>query len=214
MTRQRIPDPPSPFPPLSLRTIAAGTTLHRIHSGAMRPAQFNPCLGQPTRFAPFEDANGACVASLYAATTRDAAAFESIFHDISATARFKTVRLEAAQSRTVSEIAPRRNLTLARLFTPDLKAWGVPRGRLIDTPKSTYGDTVRWAKALHAAHGHVDGMVWTSRQCDPDLCMILFGDRIGEGDFDILVSRSVAGYPALLLELRGFGARAGITIVS
>jgi hypothetical protein len=154
------------------------------------------------------------VTSLYAASTREAAAFESIFHDILATARFKTIRLEAVESRSISEIAPRRDLALAQLFTPDLKAWGVPRNRLIDTPKSAYGKTVRWAEALHAAHGHVDGMVWTSKQCDPEICMLLFGDRSGESDFDVLESRGVADGPALLLEIRGFGARAGITIVS
>jgi hypothetical protein len=151
---------------------------------------------------------------LYAAGTRQAAAFESVFHDIEPKARFKTVPFSLLESRAVSEIAARRSLRLAQLFAPDLKAWGVSRNRLIDTPKSTYRDTATWAKAIHAAHLTIDGLVWTSRQCDPDICLILFGDRVSEVEFDTLESRRIAADPALLLELRAYGARARITIVS
>ena len=122
--------------------------------------------------------------------------------------------LRSLETRTVSEIAPRRALSLAQLFAPDLKAWGVPRNRLIDTPKATYGDTVAWAKTIHTAHSGVDGLAWTSRQCDPDLCLLLFGDRVAAAEFNVVQSREVAVDPGLLLELRAFGRRAGITIVS
>jgi hypothetical protein len=213
VTRPRIAAPPSPFPNVNQLSITAGTPLHRTHSASLRAAQFNPCLGQPTRFAPLRDADGNCVASLYAASTREAAAFESIFHDIEPRARFKTVPLGSVEARHVSIIAPGRDLSLVKLFAPDLKAWKIARTRLIDTPKSTYGETALWAKAIHTAHRHVDGLVWTSRQCDPDLCLILFGDRIVEDDFDVLESRHVGSDPALLLELRAYGARAAITIV-
>jgi hypothetical protein len=157
---------------------------------------------------------GVCVPSLYAATTREAAAFESIFHDIEPTALFKTVRLDIVESRSVSRIAPKRDLLLARLFAPDLKAWGRSRAELVDTPKSTYAQTALWAQAIHHARADLDGLVWTSRQCDPDLCVILFGDRARERDFDIVDSIDVSVNAALLLELRNFGLRAGVTIVS
>jgi RES domain len=214
MTRRRIAAPPSPIPPVNLITIAAGTPLHRTHSHSLRAAQFNPCLGQATRFAPFSDDRGACVPSLYAASSREAAAFESIFHDIEPRARFKTVPLHMVEARQVSVISPRRDLALVKLFAPDLKAWKITRGRLIDTPKSTYAETALWAKAIHLAHRRVDGLVWTSRQCDPHLCVLLYGDRVNEEDFEVPESRHVGSDPALLLELRAYGARAGITIVS
>ncbi len=214
MSRLKVPTPPSPFPPVNVLLMVAGTPLHRMHSRSLHPAEFNPCLGQPSRFAPFHTAKGGCVPSLYAATTRQAAAFETIFHDIAPKARFKTVMLSSVDSRAVSEIAPHRDLKLVQLFTPDLKASRVPRSRLIDTPKSTYDETVAWAKAIHAAHAHVDGLAWTSRQCDPDVCLVLFGDRVDEGELDVLANRQVATDPRLLLELRTYGRRAGITIVS
>jgi hypothetical protein len=171
-------------------------------------------VGQPTRFAPFTDAAGACVPTLYAATSREAAAFESIFHDIEPTARFKTIRLDVVELRSVSRISLNRDLLVARLFAPDLKAWGLSRGELIETPKSTYDRTVLWGQAIHHARPDIDGLIWTSRQCDPDRCMILFEDRVGEADFEVLDSVEVGADAGLLLELRGFGQRAGITIIS
>jgi len=209
-----VPLPPSPFPSINTQTVAKGTILHRTHVSSFRPAQFNPCKGQPTRFAPFTDAASACVPTLYAATTREAAAFESIFHDIEPTALFKTVRLDVVESRSVSRIAPKRDLLVAGLFAPDLKAWGLSRGELIETPKSTYGQTVLWAQAIHRARSDLDGLIWTSRQCDPDQCAILLEDRVSEVNFDIHDCIDVSADADLLLELRKFGRRASITVIS
>jgi RES domain len=209
----RVPLPPSPFPRINTQTVTKGATLHRTHASSFRPAQFNPCKGQPTRFAPFADAAGACVPTLYAATSREAAAFESIFHDIEPSATFKTIRLSVVESRRVSGIAPKRDLLVARMFAPDLKAWGLSRGELIETPKSTYGQTVLWAEAIHRARPDLDGLIWTSRQCDPEQCIVLFEDRVGEADFDVHDCIDVSADASLLLELRNFGQRAGITIV-
>ena len=150
--------------------------------------------------------------SLYAATTEEAAAFESIFHDIEAAAIFKTQRLDVVSARSLSEVAPKRDLRLAALFEPDLRAWGLTRTALIDTPKSTYGQTAMWAQAIHAAHTDIDGLVWTSRQSDPAVCVVLFGDRVAEADLGV-IRRFEASEPAVLLRLRGYGLRAGITIV-
>lgn len=209
-----LPLPADPFPPVNIQTLEAGTVLHRNHLSAFRPAQFNPCKGQPTRFAPFEDAAGGCVATLYAATSREAAAFESIFHDIEPGARFKTVRLHDVEARTASRIAPKRDLQVAALFAPDLKLWGINRGQLIETPKSSYVRTVLWAKAIYQAHSDVDGLVWTSRQCDPERCVVLFEDRVGEGDFDVIEEINIGKDDDLLLEMRRYGQRAGITIIA
>ena len=163
MTLPSLPRPPSPFPNINPHTVKARTVLHRTHARAWRPAQFNPCLGQPTRFAPFNAASGACVPTLYAATNREAAAFESIFHDIDASAEFKMVRLDIVEARSVSQITLKRDLRLAGLFTPDLKAWRLQRSQLIDTPKSTYDQTVLWAQAIHAAHANIAPSASTTR---------------------------------------------------
>ena len=214
MSVSNVPSPPSLFPPINTQTVAKGAILHRTHAASFRPAEFNPCKGQPTRFAPFTNAIGQCVPTLYVATSREAAAFESIFHDIEPAAPFKTVRLDVVESRAVSAIAPKRDLLVAGLFAPDLKAWSLSRGELIDTPKSTYSQTVLWAQAIHRARPDLDGLIWTSRQCDPAQCSVLFGDRVGEAEFDVHDRIDVSTDAMLLLELRTFGRRAGITIVS
>ncbi|QKK26836.1 RES family NAD+ phosphorylase [Rhizobium hidalgonense] len=209
----KVPPPPSTFASINVKTVAAGDTLHRTHATAFRAGEFNPCRGQPTRFAPFDDAAGLCVPSLYAATTREAAAFESIFHDIAPSARFKTVRLATVLARSTSRIRPKRDLRVVSLYAPDLKAWRISRVNLIETPKSTYRKTVLWASAIHNAYPDVDGLVWTSRQCDPNSCVIFFGDRVHEADFDVVDCIDVSSDPNLLLEIRGYGRRAGITII-
>ena len=214
MTASGPPPPPRHFPAVNPFTLKAGTELHRTHASKFRSAEFNPCRGQPMRFSPIVGGDGLCVPSLYAASTREAAAFETIFHDIDARAAFKSVRQDVVEARSVSRIANRRTLRLAPLFTPDLKAWGLARHDLIDTPKSAYGRTVAWAAALHRAEPDIEGLIWTSRQCDPDLAVLLFGDRVADSDFDVMERRDIAADAALLLELRGFGRRAGIVIVN
>jgi len=56
--------------------------------------------------------------------------------------------------------------------------------------------------------------MWMSRQCDPDQCVNLFEDRVGDEDFEIRDCIDVSGYATLLLELGAFGQRPGITIIS
>ncbi|WFU90603.1 hypothetical protein QA644_32075 (plasmid) [Rhizobium sp. CC1099] len=83
----------------------------------------------------------------------------------------------------------------------------------METPKSSYLKTVLWAQALHTAFPEIKGSIWTSSQCDSAGCLILFGDRVRESDFDVLDCIDIATNPNLLLELRGYGKRAGITII-
>ncbi|MBB3457954.1 hypothetical protein FHT86_006279 [Rhizobium sp. BK313] len=74
-------------------------------------------------------------------------------------------------------------------------------------------ELIVWAQALHKAFPDIKGLIWTSRQCGPESCLVLFGDRVRESDFDVLDCIDVATNPNLLLELRGYGKRAGITII-
>jgi hypothetical protein len=76
-----------------------------VHGSSFRLAQFNPCKGQPTRFAPFLNAAGACVPTLYAATSRKAAVFGSIFHDIELRHTFKNrLRKTSASEEEIDAI--------------------------------------------------------------------------------------------------------------
>lgn len=172
---------------------------------------FNPGFGR-SRFAPFQDGGGNKVPAAYAGSTFDCATFEYIFHDIDPAASFKTVPMSTLEKVGVSLLSLRRPLRLASLFEIDLNKLGHTRSQLIDTPPSTYDDTVGWAKAIHASSSDIDGMVWTSRKCDPDLALILFGDRVGTSDLELLGSVRLTEDPVHLARVRELGKRAGITI--
>ena len=94
-----IRKPPSPLESPHFAVLPRGTVLHRVHRTTFRATQFNPGLGGPTRFAPFDDGTGAPVPSLYATATLRAAIHETIFHDIPANARIRTVRLNDVHIR-------------------------------------------------------------------------------------------------------------------
>jgi hypothetical protein len=206
--------PPARWPKLTPKRLPAGTPLHRNHLARFDADTFNPCQGLPGRFSPIRDAAGACIPSLYAAETAEAAAFETVFSDLAPGAAFQTVRLDAVLARAGSALVTRRELALLPLFAPELHALGLARTALIDTPKSAYAETARWAEALHRAAPRADGLIWTSRRCDPAWCVLLFGDRVAREDLAIAESRRVGHDPALLLALREWGQRAGITIIS
>jgi hypothetical protein len=210
----RAPLPPDPLPQINLHQLPAGYVLHRNHLSAFRSGEFNPGLGGAMRFSPFWDGAGDCVPSLYAATTREAAAYESVFHDINLKAPFKTVKLDGVLKRSVSRIELKRPVKLAALFTPDLGALRLHRTDLIDTPRSHYGRTALWAKAIHDACAEAEGLIWTSRRCDPAMCAIFFGDRVKEADFNEIDCLDLSTHSMELLELRSFGRRSGITLVS
>ena len=194
--------------------MSPGRILHRNHDGAFSANEFNPGKGQPSRFAPFAGSDGTIVPTLYAATSREAAVHETLFHDIEAKDPAKVIRRSVVDCRTASRVSPKRSLRLASLFTPDLMRWGVTRDQLIDTPKTAYAQTVLWARALHAADPALDGLIWTSRRCDPALCLLLFGDRLAAADLDVLDCLAVRHDAALVTEIHDFARRAGITIIT
>ena len=209
-----LPPPPASFSHINIETIAAGTELHRVHSENFAGNSFNPCQGRSSRFAPIEDPNKRCIPSLYAASTFECAVFETVFHDVPYNAKTKVVRLDNVRDRSHSQIVTNRDLTIITLYEPDLKAWGITRGLLIDTLPSCYGETTQWAQSLYRQVSDADGLIWTSWQYDPDRAMLLFGNRVSPKDLDVVFRRDATSDPALLSEIRDIGKRANITITS
>jgi hypothetical protein len=207
-----IPPPPDPFPAVNHRLLPAGSEIHRIHDAAYPANGFNPGKGRPTRFAPLTRADGTPIPTAYAADGYECAAHETVFHEVQHDAPRKTIPFLAIEMLSHAVLRVRRELTLASLFEPDLNAWGLTRGQLIDTFADAYPDTARWALAIHERWPDVDGLVWTSRRCDPQQAYLLYGDRVDGNDLEPVSERRVVASNAALLQLRGFGTRAGITI--
>ena len=206
------PPPPLAFPAVNRFIVPARKILHRIHGRAFSPDNFNPCKGRPTRFAPLLRADGICIPTAYAAETFECAAHETVFHEIQHDAPRKTIDADVVEALDHATISSSRDLSLCALFEPDLNRWGLTRQNLIDTFASRYKETAPWAIAIHDAAPDIDGMIWTSRRCDPQFACLLFGDRVGDA-LVIHGRQPIGSTPALLAQMRDFGNRAGITLV-
>lgn len=204
--------PPSPFPDFNVRILPAGSEFVRIHDPAYEGAAFNPCRGGQTRFAPLRTKDGVCVPTLYAAETLEAAAAESVFHDMPHTAADKFVPLSRVTSRAVSWIETTTDLKLASLNEPDLNRLGLTRSDLVDTSPIEYATTARWAEAFHLNASDLSGLVWTSRRCDPAQAFVLFGDRAPANALTVRETIRIDADPRPLMKIREFGKRCGITL--
>ena len=169
--------PPSPFT-AGTDTLAAGTTLCRVHSNRRTANQFNPGFGAPTRFAFFGTPT---VPILYAAATEDAAICETLLHDVPFAGG--DLRPRSYETTVASTIAPTRPLRLAALLGTGLRQLGVAASEVTETEADRYPDTVKWAETAHGAG--FDGLVYMSRRCNSDRVYALFGDRVTEADLEV-----------------------------
>lgn len=208
-----IPRPSAALARPNIAVRKAGTRVHRVHRRWRRPIEFNECKDNPTRFAPIRDTDGHCVPSLYAGSTFVAAAYETLFHDVPARARWKSIPLNRVTDSAHATLELRRDIRLANLRTPDLARWLISRDALIGSSPRRYPSTAAWAKAVHDQFPDVEGLVWTSNQCDPDDACLYFGDRAHRDDFRIIAVRDGQRDPSFLADVRDAGRRADITIV-
>lgn len=148
-------------------TLKKGALIERVHNNTYAANGFNPCLGNPSRFAPIEDASGACVPSLYAGETFEVAVYETIFHDVPAKARKKRVPQKTVKDSAQGRLEVLRDLKLVSLREPDLKQWRIKRNQLIASSPKRYSETAEWAEAVHHQFADAEGLEWTSNQCDP-----------------------------------------------
>lgn len=172
----------TPSPPAQLHVtpweLSSATTLHRIHQDAYQADEFNPGLKGNARFSPIRDESGTPIPTLYAAMTFDAAAMESVFHDVPQAPGFKQFDRAKLNGQVHSSVRVAAPLKLADLGSVALRKLGVQRKQLIDTEKDQYPATRRWAQAIHAQHPDVQGLSWISRQDDEARAVMLFGDRV------------------------------------
>lgn len=207
-----VPDVPEAFdPPPRTRPWSAEKTMARVYHLDYPPLIFNP--GKPGnpgkseertepcgRFHFFDDDAGGRVPVLYAAEGQDAAISETVFHDLpvdpeytgaSNAAGAAPARAVVPESRLAAYglvfLRPRRELTLIELHGHGLRRLGLRARNLTDTVPEEYPRTVRWARALHAAVPEADGLVWMSRQFNSEKAVVLFGNRTGQADLEIVV---------------------------
>lgn len=174
------PPDPSTLDPLVVE-IAEGTPLVRVHSLSRSAEEFNPGVGQPSRFGPLRLPNGTPIPTLYAATTVAGALSESVFHDVPYSGRGKRILVSRLNGFALSTLILDRPLRLVYLAGLGLRLLGVRRRDLIETGPPSYSRTAEWAIALHESPVTPSGLVWVSRQNDTARAMLLFGDRVPAG---------------------------------
>jgi hypothetical protein len=180
----REPPPILPAEP-EIRVWPAGQRLHRVFTHSRGPTDFNPRKGEG-RFHPIWDpATGAPIATLYAASTLDAAFAESIFRNVPVRgpATIRSVRAELLATLSVCELVPRRDLRLAALLGSRLRRLQLERSEIVDSPR--YESTARYAEALFASAPRPDGIAWTSRLDDSATAIVLFGGRVAAADLSV-----------------------------
>lgn len=208
----------TPAPPAALHitpwTLPAEQVLHRVHQDLYKADQFNPGQKGNARFSPIRDAKGDLIPTLYAAATFEAAAMESVFHDVSHAPGFKHYDKRKLEGQVHSEVKVKRGLKLADLSSVPLRKLGVQRTQLIDTEKDQYPATRRWAEAIHAEHPNIQGLSWISRQDDSARAVMLFGDRIPKGALrQVGDSRSLLKDEQNYAQLLNLADRIGVDIV-
>lgn len=210
------PPPPATLQPtlLTLITLPAGRTLHRVHQGKYLPAQFNPGVAGNARFSPITDAAGQPVPTLYAGTTLACALMESVFHDVPFTAGFKSIAKARLAGQVHAALHTREPLRLVDLASVPLRKLGITRRQLIDTEKDQYPATRQWAAALHHQCAEAQGLTWVSRQDDRARAYVFFGDRMPAAALDAATApRSLTADVAAYTEVLDLAEQIGVNVV-
>jgi hypothetical protein len=208
-----------PVPPANLADLVkttswtAGVTMHRIHPNQYGATEFNPGPAGNARFSPIADAKGGSIPTIYAGTTLECAAMETVFHDVPFEPGLKTVAKRKLRHHHHSQIEPTADLTLVDLSNTALRKLGIGRVDLIETDKDVYPQTRRWAEAIHAQCPGVQGLSWISRQDDRARAVMLFGDRMPKDPLrSIAPSQDIVTDPATYSQLVDLADTIGVKI--
>lgn len=204
-----VPAPPAVLDP-RLAIWRKDERFLRVHRLEFRATEFNPGgSGVRGRFHFFTSAAGTVVPILYGADGEDAAIAETIFRDVRSGGVIFRSRLAGMG---LAELRPNRDLRLIELLGYGLKQLDLHPHQLTSTDPTEYGSTVAWAKALHAAESEADGLVWMSHQFNTRRALMLFGDRVLEGDLTGGATAPLS-FGAGLNAVERCANEAGITIV-
>ena len=170
----------APIVPKKIKLTAwgSGQTMYRVHDAIYAVDQFNPSPKGNARFSPILDRSGYLIPTLYAATTPRGALMESVFRDIPYRTGFKHVDARRLAGRVCSTLVFQTDFQLLDLSKVALRGLGIPPRQLIDTTKAHYPATRGWAELVYAAHPKLQGFLWSSRQDDRALAVVLFGSRV------------------------------------
>lgn len=203
---------PAPYPPPAhaFRTLRhkAGNW-YRVHpfdatTGNFAPAAFNGSGLGNARFSPLVDpASGKTISTLYAAKTERGAIAEIVLHDVpkpSAGYLYDLQRdYQAGLHLSRIHVAEVR---LVNLTSMGLQAAGLQPADLFAGDKPDYPRTRAWAVWIWQQLPQAQGLRWMSRRDNQCEAIMLFGDRVAEGDvIDDGATQSLQDHEALVVAL-------------
>jgi len=125
------------------------------------------------------NAAGVVIPTIYAGTSVECALMETVFHDVPFEAGQKMwSKATHVAGKVCSQLTLSRDLALIDLSAIALRKLGISRKELIECDGSQYAETRAWGLALHDQHPGAEGLLWTSRQADPERSLVLFEDRM------------------------------------
>lgn len=164
---------------VTIRPWGLGQRLFRVHSERYRATEFNATAAGDARFSPLIDSSGVVIPTLYAGSTFDCSLMETVFHDVPYVSGPKLhSKAKHVSGKVASVLQVIRDLQLIDLTTIALRKLGVAPEELTRTDGSQYGATRAWAMTLYKEQREAEGLLWTSRQDDTALALVLFEDRV------------------------------------
>lgn len=167
---------------MKLTAWGAGRTMFRVHEAIYAADEFNPSKNGNARFSPIYGPKGNVIPTLYAATTVRGALMETVFRDVPYRAGFKNVGRRRLKGKVCSTLSFQTDFQLLDLSKVALRSYGIQPHHLIDTTKARYPLTRKWAEQVYAANAKTQGFLWSSRQDDRALAVVLFADRVQADD--------------------------------
>ncbi|WP_240000775.1 MULTISPECIES: RES family NAD+ phosphorylase [unclassified Photorhabdus] len=164
-------------------------TYERIHRIKFKGIEFNPGIGN-ARFSPFKN-NGIFIPTIYGGENIGVAIMETILHDIPLNCSGIPVYLGKLDDLVRSQIIPRKDIKYVDINPRILKKWGIIQCQLVESEASDYHITRRWAAQIYHDNPDAQAIRWSSKQ-HGGKAIIIFGDRVKEGDLSVSIESEPA----------------------
>jgi len=168
------PDPPRVLPPALITTIAAGTSVWRIHGATRCAADLNPTPRPRVRAGGRFDSLDGTYSYLYLGDSPAAAVAETLCRNLPVDQSPRLIPRVQIAGRVLSELHTTRTVRVV-----DLTGTGATRINagvwLTKCDPSGYLHTRRWAAAILAANPGIDGVQYRPRHDENTLAWMLAG---------------------------------------
>jgi hypothetical protein len=167
-----------------IQLIPAGTTLWRVHSSHRDAVSFNErkvhALFKGNRF---DGTDLHPYPYLYLGQEPGTALAETYLRgrEFTVPAGVRLIGYEEVADKCLTEVRTETDLALVRLATEEDLAAVCQTSWLVDAEPRDYPQTRYWAGEIRKQATDAQGLAWVAHRHHPRVCVVLFGDRCGDG---------------------------------